>query len=102
MKTAEIREKTDQELQDELEGCKRELFNLRFQWQTEDAANPAQYQLLRRDIARINTVLRERQLEINTDLDGRSASPESAETDGAGEGVDGADEETASESSSEE
>ena len=102
MKAAEIREKTDQELHDELEGCKRELFNLRFQWQTEDASNPAQYQALRRDIARINTVLRERQLDINADLDGRSASQEPEEAESTSEDTEVAGEETASESSSEE
>ena len=102
MKAAEIREKTDQELRDELEGCKRELFNLRFQWQTEDASNPAQYQVLRRDVARINTVLRERQFGINADLDGRSASAEPEAAESTSEDTEVAGGETASESSSEE
>ncbi len=102
MKTAEIREKTDQELSDELEGCKRELFNLRFQWQTEDASNPAQYQALRRDIARINTVLRERQIGLNADLDGRASVGEPEEAEGTSEDTEAVGAGSASESSSEE
>ena len=46
MKPSELREKSDEDLRAELEGSKRELFNLRFQWQTEEAANPAQYATL--------------------------------------------------------
>jgi len=71
MKATELREKTDEELREELAGFKRELFNLRFQWQTEEASNPAQYNQLRRDVARVGTILRERELAINADLDSR-------------------------------
>lgn len=77
MKAAELREKTDEELREELVGCKRELFNLRFQWQTEEASNPAQYERLRRDVARVCTILREREFGVNADLDARApAAPE--------------------------
>ena len=74
MKATELREKTDEELREELAGFKRELFNLRFQWQTEEASNPAQYNKLHRDIARVGTVLRERELAINADLDSRASA----------------------------
>ncbi len=69
MKTSELRERTNEELADELDASKRELFNRRFQWQTEETSNPAQYGKLRRDIARILTVLNERKLDINSDID---------------------------------
>ncbi len=82
MKASELRERTTEELLSELEGCKRELFNRRFQWQTEETANPDQYGKLRRDIARILTILRERELGINQDLDthpaGETATAESS------------------------
>lgn len=79
MKASELREMTEQELRDELTGCKRELFNLRFQWQTEESSNPAQYKRLRHDIARICTVLRERDLGINAELDALKSPEEPAQ-----------------------
>jgi large subunit ribosomal protein L29 len=48
-----------------LEGCKRELLNLRFQWQVGELRNSAQYKQTRKDIARLKTVLRETELGIN-------------------------------------
>ncbi|KHE90775.1 MAG: 50S ribosomal protein L29 [Candidatus Scalindua rubra] len=68
MKASEIREKSHQELLDELEGCKRELLNYRFQWQAGEIRNSAQYKQIRKDVARLKTVLREVELGINTDL----------------------------------
>ena len=79
MKASELRERTDDELADELEGCKRELFNMRFQWQTEEASNPSQYPKLRRSIAQIKTVQRERQLGINADADTHQAASSTPE-----------------------
>ncbi len=68
MKASEIREKSRQEILDELDGCKRELLNFRFQWQAGELRNSAQYKEIRKDIARLKTVLREEELGINTDL----------------------------------
>lgn len=68
MKASEIREKSHQEIREELEGCKRELLNFRFQWQAGEIRNSAQYKQIRKDIARLKTVLREVELGINTDL----------------------------------
>ena len=68
MKASEIREKSHQEILDELEACKRELLNFRFQWQAGELRNSAQYKQIRKDIARLKTVLREAELGINTDL----------------------------------
>ncbi len=67
MKASEIREKSHQDIFEELDGCKRELLNFRFQWQAGEIRNSAQYKQIRKDIARLKTVLREVELGINTD-----------------------------------
>ena len=63
MKASEMRRLTDQELLREHDDRMRELFNLRYQASTEQLENPALIQQTRRDIARIKTILRERELE---------------------------------------
>ena len=68
MKASEIREKSHQEILEELEACKRELLNYSFQWQAGEIRNSAQYKQIRKDVARLKTVLREVELGINTDL----------------------------------
>lgn len=68
MKANEIREKPRQEILEELEGCERELLNLRFQWQAGELRNSAQYNQARRDIACLKTALREMELGINKKL----------------------------------
>ena len=60
MKIEEVRSKTDAELAFELEGFKKELFDLRFRTTAETATSPAQIRVIRRAIARVNTVLHER------------------------------------------
>ncbi|MAE28868.1 MAG: 50S ribosomal protein L29 [Planctomycetota bacterium] len=60
MKVEEIRSKTDQELEFDSEVLKKELFELRFKAATDSAANPARIRVLRRSIARINTIQNER------------------------------------------
>ena len=62
MNTAEIRELTDEELLEELEEAREEKFNLRFQLATNQLDNTARIKEVKRDIARILTVLREREL----------------------------------------
>lgn len=68
MKISELRAKSHQEILDEIEGCKRELFNLRFQWQAGELRNSSQYNKTRKDIARLNTILKETELGINKHL----------------------------------
>jgi large subunit ribosomal protein L29 len=68
MKTGEIRGRSRQEILEEIEGCKRELFNLRFQWQSGELRNSSQYKKTRKDIAMMNTILREMEAGINTHL----------------------------------
>ena len=60
MKTDEIRSKNDTELKFELGNMKKELFDLRFKSATQSITNPARIRVLRRTIARVNTILHER------------------------------------------
>ena len=53
---------TDAELNDKLKELKSELFNLRFQNATGQLQNPMQIGLCKKDIARVKTLLREREL----------------------------------------
>lgn len=64
MKIEEIRGKTDDELDFDLQAMKKELFGLRVRASAETLANSAQIRVLRRSIARINTILHERATEI--------------------------------------
>jgi len=63
MKAKEIRELTDAEAQSKLRDLRQELFNLRLQQQTARLERPSRIREVRRDMARIETVLRERQLQ---------------------------------------
>lgn len=71
---AEIRDLADDELVSRLGEAKEELFNLRFQVATGQLDNNRRLQHVRRDIARIYTVMRERELGIvrETSKDGAS------------------------------
>ncbi len=60
-----VHELRDEELQQKLASLKTELFNLRFSHATNQLANPKQIQNVRRDIARVKTVIRERELRAN-------------------------------------
>ena len=62
MKISEIREKTSSELVNLEAELKQELFKLRFQNATNQLANPMRIRLVKKDIAKIKTVLREREL----------------------------------------
>lgn len=62
MKTSELREKSSEDLKQELAGLKDELFKLRFQHATHQLENPLQLRHVKRNIARVNTVLREREI----------------------------------------
>ena len=58
----ELRELTDEELHDKLRESKEELFNLRFQMANGQLANNRRLRTVRQEIARVYTVLREREL----------------------------------------
>ncbi len=62
MKADEIRQLTDEELKRKLADLKEELFNLRFQMATGQLDNPMRMKAVRRDIARVKTIQREREL----------------------------------------
>ncbi|MFQ6033395.1 MAG: 50S ribosomal protein L29 [Candidatus Bipolaricaulia bacterium] len=62
MRAEALRELTDEELWDKKEELKRKLFNLRFQVATDRQDNTAALRETRREIARIQTILREREL----------------------------------------
>ena len=59
-----IREMTDEELHRKVNELKEELFNLRFQLATGQLDNPMRVKAVRRDLARVKTISRERQLNI--------------------------------------
>jgi large subunit ribosomal protein L29 len=63
MRASELREMTDVELQAQLDRAKEEYFNLRFQRASGQLEDFSRLRLIRRDIARIKTVIRERELE---------------------------------------
>lgn len=56
----DLRDKTPDELRDQLASLKKEQFNLRFQQATNQLENTARMRLVRRDVARIKTVLNEK------------------------------------------
>jgi len=62
MKVEKIRDMTDAEIKEQLKSLRKELFNLRFQFATHQLNNPARIRLVRRDIARLLTIRREREL----------------------------------------
>ncbi|MBQ2151837.1 MAG: 50S ribosomal protein L29 [Clostridia bacterium] len=63
MKASEIRDMTAEELQDKLKTLKEELFNLRFQLAINQLDNPMRIKAVKKDIARVYTVIREQELE---------------------------------------
>lgn len=60
MKIDDVRSKTDADLEFDLKNIERELFDLRLKSSTESLQNPASIRQLRRQIARIRTILHER------------------------------------------
>jgi large subunit ribosomal protein L29 len=65
MKQKELRELTDKELQERLETAEKEYMQLKIQHSISPLDNPAKITLDRRDIARMKTELRARELKIN-------------------------------------
>jgi large subunit ribosomal protein L29 len=62
MKGTEIRELTDQEIAERIEQLREERFRLRFRSATQQLENPILLRTIRRDIARLKTAQREREL----------------------------------------
>lgn len=60
MKASELRNKNEAELKEELQGLLREQFNLRMQKGTGQLGNPARMKSVRRDVARVKTVMNEK------------------------------------------
>ena len=67
MKAAELRELTVEELQTKLTELKEELFNLRFQLAVNQLENSNRIGAVKKDIARVSTVLRQRELNGTVD-----------------------------------
>ena len=65
MKIQEIRDLSTQELEDKVKDLKEELFNLRFQNATNQLENPGRIAGVKKDIAKVKTILREKELGIN-------------------------------------
>lgn len=59
-----LREKTRDELNEELNQLKAELFKLRFQHATSQLENPMRIRQIKKDIARVKTIIREKELGI--------------------------------------
>jgi large subunit ribosomal protein L29 len=62
MKTVELKNMTTAELNEKLKALKVELFNLRFQHATGQLTNPMVLNTTKKDIAKVKTILREREL----------------------------------------
>jgi large subunit ribosomal protein L29 len=76
MKVFELREKSREELTDLLNGMYKDLFNLKLRRGAQELPNPLRLRMLRRDIARIKTLLREDDLNIRKLLEVKKAKPE--------------------------
>lgn len=59
MNAQELREKSAEELREQLVALKKEAFNLRFQQASGQLENTARMRVVRRDVARVNTILNE-------------------------------------------
>lgn len=64
MKNSEIRALTNEEIIKKIEEAKEELFNLRFSQATGNLEKPSRIKELRKLVARMKTILRERELEV--------------------------------------
>ncbi|MCH2111416.1 MAG: 50S ribosomal protein L29 [Planctomycetes bacterium] len=64
MKSQEIRGKEDDEILFDLEKFEKELFEMKFRSLTEGNSDPARIRRVRRDVARMKTIVRERQLGV--------------------------------------
>lgn len=65
MKTSEIRDMTTAELEAKLKELKADLFNLRFQHAINQLDNPMRLNVVRKDIAKVKTIIREKEIRDN-------------------------------------
>lgn len=63
MKANKLKEMTSQELNEKMVELKNELFNLRFQLATGQLDNPMKIKAIKKDIARVNTILRQKEIQ---------------------------------------
>jgi large subunit ribosomal protein L29 len=63
MKANEVRKMSPEQLESKLNDLKKDLFFLRMQHATNQLDNPVQISLVKKDIARVKTIIREKQLE---------------------------------------
>ena len=71
MKTADLRDLSYEELKAKLAESKQELFNLRFQVATNQLDNTARIETVRREVARISTVMRQQEIEAYQQMEGQ-------------------------------
>jgi large subunit ribosomal protein L29 len=76
MKARELRDLTAEELLKKKKDFKEEIFNLRFQHSTGQLENTSRMKLLRRDVARIEMALREKELQVGKTSERLSAQAE--------------------------
>ncbi|MBR2176628.1 MAG: 50S ribosomal protein L29 [Clostridia bacterium] len=67
MKASELRELTSAELENKLQSLKEELFNLRFQLTINQLDNPMRIKAVKKDIARVQTIIRQNELSEQAD-----------------------------------
>lgn len=77
MKVSEMRGKDSRELFLDLHELRKEIFNMRFRAASEEIAKTARFREIRRTVARIKTVLRERELAQEK----KAAAPETGRTE---------------------
>ena len=68
MKINEIRDLSSQEIVDKIQDLKEELFNLRFQNAMNQLENPMRIAAVKKDIAKLKTVLKEQELGLNANM----------------------------------
>ena len=71
MKTTDLRDLSYEELKTKLAESKQELFNLRFQVATNQLDNTARIETVRREVARISTVMRQQEIEAYQQMEGQ-------------------------------
>ena len=74
--TAELRDRSDEQLASDLEGARQQLFNLRFQSATRQLADVSQVRKARRRVARLRTLMREREILAEADQAAAGAGSE--------------------------
>ena len=68
MKISEIRDLSAQEIVDKIQDLKEELFNLRFQNAMNQLDNPMRIVAVKKDIAKLKTVLKEQEIGLNANI----------------------------------